>query len=54
MTEPILTITLITLVILSATKLILKVFSRIDRSNCSPWGFNAEFNKHSDDGVDLP
>lgn len=53
MTEPLLTATLITLCVLSTTKLILKLFKRIKTSKCM--GVNLEFSDNKDsDGVDLP
>lgn len=52
MTEPLLTATLITLCVLSATKLILKVFSRIKKSDCM--GVKMEFTDDHSDGVQLP
>lgn len=52
MTDPLITATLITLLVLSATKLTLKLFSRIKRSNCM--GVKLEFTDDHDDGVQLP
>lgn len=52
MTEPLLTATLITLCVLSATKLILKIFKRIKSSECM--GVNLQFSDNDSDGIDLP
>lgn len=57
MTDPVITATLITLLVVSASKLLMKIFTRIKSSNCM--GAEVQFTdtkdkKDSDESVQLP
>lgn len=54
MTDPFVTTALITLIVLSTTKLIIKFLNRVKKSSCSPFKVDMECNDNSDDGIDLP
>lgn len=52
MSDALVTPMLITLIVLSATKLAMKIFTRVKKSDCM--GVNVEFNTDDSDGVQLP